>query len=379
MSGLLRKSASAAVWTACRLLPLQKDKVVFCSAGGRGFGDNPKAIALALMKKQPGLDLVWLTRDPSTPLPQGIRPCQYGSAQAVRELSTAKIWVNDSRGGARYKRKSQKYLQTWHGFALKHIEKAAVNLPEAYVNQARKDSAQIDLMVSGSTFMTQVYKEDFWYQGPVAEFGSPRNDVFFRPTNAPGKVKDFFALPKEQNLILYAPTFRDDGSTDCYCINPEAVIKACEHRFGGDFSILIRLHPNAAKLSKGLFSYDQSRILDASAYPDMQELMLAADLLITDYSSSMFDYALSSKPCLRFAPDIQTYQKDRGFYFPLEGLPFPMAESIDELCKLIEQFDAAAQNALWSAFCEENGLKEDGCAADRAADWILTQMKGETR
>ena len=88
----LRKLASDAVWSACRLLPVKKDKVVFCSAGGRGFGDNPKAVALALMELHPGLDLVWLTKNMNIDLPEGVRPCPYGTPRAVMELSTAKVW-----------------------------------------------------------------------------------------------------------------------------------------------------------------------------------------------------------------------------------------------------------------------------------------------
>lgn len=371
----LRKLASNAVWSACRILPVQKNKVVFCSAGGRGFGDNPKAVALALMEKQPDLDLVWLTKNMNIELPKGVRPCPYGTPQAVKELSTAKVWVNDSRGGARFKRKSQRYLQTWHGFALKHIERQAVNLPEYYVRQCQKDSEMIDLIVSNSSFMTKVYREDFWYDGEIKEFGSPRNDILFRPNDCGEKVKSFFGLEQGCNLLLYAPTFRDDGSTDCYAVDPVAALAACEKRFGGQWAALLRLHPNAAALSKGLFPYDGKQIIDATAYPDMQELLIACDLLITDYSSSMFDYALSGKPCIQFALDIETYKKDRGFYFPLDELPFPMARSNEELCRIIAGFDETTQRQRWDAFAAENGFCEDGHAAERCAQWILDQMK----
>ncbi len=371
----LRKLASRAMWSACRLLPVQNNKVVFCSAGGRGFGDNPKAVALALMEKKPGLDLVWLTRDMNIELPEGVRPCPYGSPQGVKELSTAKVWVNDSRGGAQYKKKGQRYLQTWHGFALKHIERQAVNLPEHYVQQCKKDSGQIDLIVSNSAFMTKVYREDFWYSGEVKEFGSPRNDILFRDNDCGEKVKKFFGLERDCKLLLYAPTFRDDGSLAGYAFDPEGALAACEQRFGGYWTALLRLHPNAAALSKGLFPYDGKRIIDATGYPDMQELLIACDLLITDYSSSMFDYALSGKPCIQFALDIEAYQKDRGFYFPLDQLPFPMARSNEELCAIISEFDKTTQQECWTAFTEKHGFCEDGHAAERCAQWILDQMK----
>lgn len=376
MRKYLRKLASEAMWAACRLLPIQKNKVVFCSAGGRGFGDNPKAVALALAEQQPGLDLVWLTKNMNNEFPAGIRPCPYGSPRAVKELSTAKVWVNDSRGGAHYKRRGQSYLQTWHGFALKHIERQAVNLPQHYVEQCRKDSGQIDLIVSNSAFMTRVYREDFWYEGEIREFGSPRNDILFRANDCGEKVKRFFGLKETCNLLLYAPTFRDNGSVDGYAFDPEGALAACETRFGGQWSALLRLHPNAAALSKGLFPYDGKRIIDATAYPDMQELLIACDLLVTDYSSSMFDYALSGKPCVQFALDLEDYQNDRGFYFPLDELPFPMARSNEELCAILAGFDEEAQKKSWNAFAAENGFCEDGHAAERCARWILERMKG---
>lgn len=374
----LRKAASSLAWGLCRLLPLQSNKVVFSSYGGKGFGGNPKAVALALLETGADLDLVWLTKTPEASLPDGIRPCKFGSPQAVRELSTAKVWVDDSRGGAHYKRKSQSYMQTWHGFALKHIERAAeAHLPASYIAQCKADSARTDLIVSNSAFMTGVYRNDFWYDGEIAAFGSPRNDIFFRDNTALfGQVRRFFGLPGKQKLLLYAPTFRADGSTAAYALDAEAALRACEARFGGKWTALIRLHPNAAALSAGLFSYDGKRIIDATAYPDMQELLVAVDLLITDYSSSMFDYALQEKPCIQFALDIEDYKNDRNFYFPLDMLPFPLAMNNVQLCTCISVFDAEAQRQTWNRFAQEQDFCEDGHAAERCAQWILSRMKG---
>ena len=378
MSDFLRAAASGAVWNLCRLLPIQENKVVFSSYGGKGFGGNPKAIAQALLAENAGLDLVWLTRDPTQPLPEGIRSCPLGTPKAVRELSTAKIWVDDSRGGAHYKRKNQFYLQTWHGFALKHIERAAQDqLPETYIAQCKRDSSFIDLIVSNSRFMTKVYREDFWYDGEIGEFGSPRNDIFFHPDPAlHDRLRDFFGLPHDRKLLLYAPTFRADLSTSAYALDAETALRACESRFGGEWSALIRLHPNAASQSAGLFPYDGRRILDATGYPDMQELLCGVELLITDYSSSMFDYALLGKPCVQFATDIEAYKNDRNFYFPLDSLPFPLARSNEELLSVLEHYDAQHWQELWQEFAAQNGIREDGSAAQRCAQWILARVKG---
>ena len=128
-----------------------------------------------------------------------------------------------------------------------------------------------------------------------------------------------------------------------------------------------------------VFSYDGRRIVDATMYPDMQELLCAADMLITDYSSCMFDFALSGKPCLQFAVDIEAYRADRGFYFPLDSLPFPLADSNEALRKQITGFDERAYRDAWQRFAEEQGLCEDGKAALRCAQWILNQTGRKTK
>ncbi len=373
-----REYAYAIFRRLCHPLPVNPRKVVFCSYYGRGYSDSPKAIAEALLSSGEKRKLQWLVKTPedAKELPQGVEPVPYNSFRRIFALSTAKVWVDNCRKDWRGKKKSQYYLQTWHGFALKRIEKDAESaLEPAYVQSCKNDSAQCDLIVSGSDFMTKLYQNAFWYDGEVAAFGTPRNDVFFQNTDAV-KQKVFAALGLEptRRLLLYAHTFRVDHSTDAYKLDVENVLAACEKRFGGCWTALIRLHPNVAEQSKGLFAYDETRVLDATRYPDMQELLLAADLLITDYSSSMFDYALSGKPCLQFATDVEAYKTDRNFYFPIDSLPFPLADSNAALCREILAFDEEVYRKRWAAFYKEQGFCEDGQAAKRCADWILQKM-----
>lgn len=378
MANMLRKLASEGLWQACRLLPVQNNKVVFSSFAGKGFGDNPKAIALALLESGENLDLVWLTRQENPELPEGIRACRFGTPRAVKELSTARVWVDNSRGGAHFKKRGQFYLQTWHGFALKQIERACeAQLDEDYVNQCKRDSSFIDLIVSNSAFMTGVYRRDFWYDGEVAEFGSPRNDIFFRENgDLQTRVRRFFGLPEDRKIALYAPTFRADHGVEAYALDAELVRESCAKRFGGEWTVMVRLHPNVTEKSAGLYPYDGDRILDGTNYPDMQELLAGVDLLLTDYSSSMFDYALSGKPCIQFALDIEAYKKDRNFYFPIDDLPFHLARSNEALGRLITEFDQAAYETAWEKFKTDNGFREDGRASVRCAQWILGKMKG---
>ena len=181
---IMHKAASAGMWTLGRLLPVQKNKIVISSYYGRGYGDNAKPIVEELLKRTCNLDIVWMVNDDAAAetLPSGVRPVKNTLWNRIRELCTAKIWIDNCRKGARVKKQGQWYLQTWHGFALKRIEKdAAASLPADYPQYAGRDSAQTDLIVSNSALMTKIYNESFWYHGEVLEFGSPRNDVFFVP------------------------------------------------------------------------------------------------------------------------------------------------------------------------------------------------------
>lgn len=378
MNKYFQKLETAAAWIAGKKLPIENNKIVVTSFYGRGYGDNPKGIVEELLKRGKHLDIVWLTdgEKSANSLPAGVRACDYNSPAKIKELSTAKVWIDNSRKGARFKKKEQVYLQTWHGFALKRIERdVADKLPGEYEAYAKRDSAEVDLIVSNSAFMTKIYKESFWYDGAVAEFGSPRNDVLFGDTTAlREKVCRELKLPVGCRIALYAPTFRADCSLDAYCLDYGRLTAALQKRFGGAWVTLVRLHPHVMTLAKDL-NFDGVTTFDATPYADMQELLAAADTVITDYSSLMFDYALTRRPCFQFATDIAAYRSDRNFYFQLDALPFDLAQSNAELEKCIENFDEEKYLAAWDEFCRRCGMKEDGHASERCADWILKKIE----
>ena len=378
---MIQKLLTAMYWCLSLILPIKTNRIVFCSYYGRGYSDNPKAIAQALLASGRDLEMIWLVnnRQEAETLPEGILPCPYHSPRRIWALASAKVWVDNCRKYDRFKKKNQYYLQTWHGFPLKRIERDALDsLAPDFERGAVRDSRHTDLLLSGSRHTTDVLRRSFWYDGEIGQFGSPRNDVFFSPQREiRQKVLKHFALPRQTQLLLYAPTFRADKSTAAYAIDVERALAACQARFPGPWAALIRLHPNVAEQSSNLFPYDARRVLDATAYPDMQELLCAADLLITDYSSSMFDYALSGKPCIQFALDMEDYRKDRNFYFPLDSLPFPLATSNEELSREICSLDTDLYRQRWAAFAQAQGICEDGQAAQRCANWILDRIDGK--
>ena len=346
----------------CRCLPIQQNKVILWSDDFKSFGCSPKYIALELAKRGK-FDVVWvLDRERKADIPAGIRTVPYFSMEYLREIATAKVIVCNHRTSHYHffqKRNGQFYIQTWHSsLRLKKIEGDAPGLPESYVNHAKEDSAKIDLLLSGCAFSSDIFRRAFWYNGELLEAGTPRCDGFFGDNSSvKQKVFDHFAIENGKKFALYAPTFRKDKKADLYGMDFPRLQKA----LGDDWVIGCRLHPNlnADVPEKGCVSM--------SRYPDMQELLAACDLLITDYSSSMFDMAVAGKKCALYVPDLDSYMaRERGLYFDLSDLPFPKAADMEGLCAL----DFEGYEEKCAAFLKKIGSFEDGNAAKAAADRI---------
>lgn len=369
---VLRKIARNLLWQGLSLLPKQQKKAVCQSFYGRGYSDSPKAVADELLRR--GWRIYWVISDESQAesLPPGVVPILLDSPRAIYHLCTASVWVDNCRKWAyTQKRGRTRYVQTWHGFPLKRIEgDAAAALTPDYLKAAKKDSTLCDLFVSNSVFLTEVYRRAFWYEGEVLECGFPRNDVLFGPPDkAAGKVREWLGLPPEKRLALYAPTFRKGMGLSVYDLDYRRFTEALRKRFGGEWLVLAKLHPNIAEKA-GEMDLNPECVVNASAYPDIQELYLASDAMVTDYSSVMFDYMNTGRPCFLYVNDLEAYRGDRNFYFDLDLLPFARAEDNGALERAVLEFDEAAQRQRTEAFCREFGIQEDGSAAKSVVDWL---------
>ena len=235
----LRNLASKSMWQLCKLTPIKKNRIVFSSFNGGGYSDSPKAICEVLRQSGEDLELLWICKDEkaAASLPEGVKPVPYHGMKKLRALASSKIWVDNCRKYESLKRKKQIYMQTWHGFALKKIEQdVEAHLEPEYIAACKKDSAQIDVIVSGSGFMTKLYREKFWYHGAVLNTGTPRNDVFYQDhANMHERVCKALGLPVDRKLALYAPTFRGDKNTDAYRLDAEMVRRKAAENFKGDW------------------------------------------------------------------------------------------------------------------------------------------------
>lgn len=362
------------------MLPIQKNKILFYNFSKK-YGCNPKYITEEILHQQKPYKLVWFTSKKPGDFPSSVEKI-FTRFQLIYALATSAVIVSNCRIGKFFakgikRKKNQIYIQTWHGFPLKKIEKDGVNLSKKYLHNAKIDSKNITHLLSNSKWLTDVYKSCFFYEGKIVETGSPRNDIFFQKSeNISTKVKNFLNIPLKNKIILYAPTFRDDHDLSCYSLEYQKIFDAFTKQFKADFSFLTRMHPNLQKIEQ-LVPTD-SFVVNASSYPDIQELLAATDILITDYSSLMFDFMLSKKPVFIFATDREKYMADRGFYFEMEQLPFPLAFSNEQLLDNIKKFDNRIyQNAL-DGFIKKFQIIETGTASKQCVDIINNHIQSIT-
>ena len=365
-------------------IPLQNNKIVFCNMLGGGYGCNPKYIAEEILKRHLAYDLVWLTNDVKQPFPPQIRAVKYNSKQAMQELASAKIWVDNNRKIAflhsgLFKRDKQFYIQTWHGsLGIKKIDADIVSTDAKWAfwkKWAKIDSDCTDYLLVNSEFEHQVLVPAYLFDNEIKTYGHPRNDVFFYDNcELIAKVKKAYNIDVSAKICLYAPSFRDNRRTDGYNIDYDTLKRALEQKFGGNWVIITRLHPIMNEHQDIIPQQDY--IINATNYPDIQELLVASDVVVTDYSSCVFDFMLSRKPAFIFATDIKEYDTERGLYYPLTATPFPVAENNAQLMKNIIDFDDAKYQNAVERFLTEKGCMEDGHAAGRVVDLIENIMKG---
>jgi len=362
-------------------LPIKQRRIVFENVWG--YGDNPKSIALALKKMDRKSEIIFVTGGKKKGLnsgkaSKGIRFVSSGSISAVYYLATAGVWVDcNHKPYYTRKRSGQFYMQTWHGsLPLKRIEGDAYGLSEEYLEEASYDTQLADVFLSNGDFCTDIYRHAFGYKGEVAVTGSPRLDSLLRSSRSRReKIVKRLKLPGDNGIAIYAPTFRGGGEDagPIKAFDAKKITAALKDRFGKDFTIMVRLHPLA--VSHGCSAANMGgTVLDVSSYPNIYELMEAADVLITDYSNVMFEFSYTGKPCFLFAPDSERYRGERGMYFVYEDLPFPKAKNCEELCDLIRTCDIDRYAALAGAFYRDLGVREDGRASRRAAGIIMREL-----
>ncbi|MBM7618271.1 CDP-glycerol glycerophosphotransferase [Bacillus tianshenii] len=236
---------------------------------------------------------------------------------------------------------------------------------------AKRDSKKCDLVLSGCKYSTSIFKRAFWYEGEIFEHGTPRNDMLINNYNVNyrSRILNGLKIAKKSKVILYAPTFRKGNNLEIYKLEFSKILSQIKNKYGGEWVFLVKLHPHLSSKSKDLV-YGKD-VIDVTAYDDIQELLSISDVLITDYSSLMFDFALTKRPCFLYVPDLDEYMaNDRNLYFDIQDLPFNHATDMDQLLLLIQQFNNKKYEQKLKEFSSHIGTYENGKAAEKLVKHI---------
>ena len=372
----------------CKMFPVSSNKVCFISWNGAHFNCNPKAIATYVAEHNDDgkLQLIAVVNHPKLYRNQysGIKFIRTFSLKHIYMLATCKMLVANIRMSSFNKRKGQLYIQTWHGTGPKKSEKDSVAvLNKAYIDSAIKDCRQTDLMLSGSIYFSKWIRHSTWYTtGKILEAGTPRYDDFFNQKiydSLRKRVLAKYHIEEHIKLVIYAPTFRSLTEIDNYGFDSERLIKSLEEKFGGEWKLLLRFHPNVANFPlPDIFAKHLSRyVINVTQYDDMQDLLCAADVMITDFSSVSTEFAVQRKPCFLYAPDYDSY--DRGLYLIPNQMPFMFSETEEQLLSNIRNFDGKKYSMAVDKYWKLLGIKENGTACQAVFNEINKMLWHHTQ
>jgi CDP-glycerol glycerophosphotransferase len=349
--------------------------IVYQSFAGR-FSDSPRALFSALSRENAGHEHVWLLDEAvGEGLECNLRALPWGSDAAREALEAADLLVANTHTDVPWRKKpGATYLQTWHGTPLKRIHRDVLWAPEGRLDRLDGDVAKWDVLLSPNAASTPLLRQAFRYEGELLETGYPRNDVLSAPGGDARRaaVRERLGIAPGQRAVLYAPTWRDDavfaegGKDFMLGLDPARVADALAP---ADGVLLLRLHHELTARSAAVA---HPRVREVSRHPDISDLYLAADALVTDYSSVMFDFAITGRPIVFYAYDLDDYRdRLRGFYFPLEpDAPGPIVTTEDALIAALADLPAVAarHSDAYARFRARYCHLEDGHATERVLE-----------
>ena len=361
------------------VVPVKK-KIFFSSYEGKQLSCDPKYIFLRLRDRSDGLKLVYEYND-TKHIPEelkGVTVVRHNSFQYFFHLLTAKVIVSNNAISPKIPvRKPQYVINTWHGGGA--FKKVGIDIDSKVngmdIEMLKLTAEQTDLFLASSEgFYEGTGRGSCIPRERVFFVGMPRNDILFTNSDKQAilnkKVRKFYGIDESEKILLYAPTFRGNTRSATGItgdnLNWLEVKNALESRFSGNWRLMFRGHYHSKEALKGI-----DGIIDASTYPDMQELLIASDALITDYSSVIWDYSLTRKPGFLYCPDIEQYKDERDFYSPIEEWPYLCARSNNELQSCILDYSEDANNVRCDQYIQKMCSYEDGCASEIVSNKLI--------
>ncbi|OOC56758.1 MULTISPECIES: bifunctional glycosyltransferase/CDP-glycerol:glycerophosphate glycerophosphotransferase [Nocardiopsis] len=360
-----------------------KPGIVFDSYTGKQFSDSPRDMYEELQRRGVDTPMSWMVRNRQLTLPPGLTEVRHTSREYFEALARSEYIVSNAHLPMWFeKQPGQKVVQTWHGsmlkrigFDIEHVQFASRN----YYERLKHETNQWDYLISPSPWATPILRRAFGFENEILETGYPRNDIFHRPERETlaEKVRERLGLPEGKKVILYAPTWRDDKfySAGKYKLDLHLDLQRLYDALGDDHVLLFRRHPNIVDRVPNV---GKDFVFDVSAYPEIQELFLVTDILVTDYSSLMFDFANTGRPILFFTYDLEEYRDSlRGFYFDFEETaPGPLLRTTDEVVDAVRDIDRVqdTHRARYEAFVNQFCPLDDGKAAARVVEQVFGEL-----
>lgn len=383
-----------------KMAPIKKNRFVFTSFNGH-YSDNPKAISEKLHELYSDYEIFWLLNEKYyDDVPDYVQKVNIDSLKSFWVRGTAAAQVDNVYGfraifmmsqspmkkfinkfsSFMLKKKKQPIFSTSHGTPIKKIGRDQIG------NTVYDLSCYNTYLLVGDRLTEDVLKRVTFGRIPVSSIGSPRNDILYCDSSSKKKA---IGIDENKKIVLYAPTFRNDGKdvegknvyrsglNQLSEIDFDKLFNALNERFGGEWVMICRFHYHVSEMvdwEKLSLEYN-GKIINGNKFDDMADYLAVTDLLISDYSSCLHDFALTKKPCFIYASDLVNYgTKERGFYIPLEELPYPISENSDELIDSIIKFDAQKYERDVDIFMERIESHDDGHACERFVDFMLKKL-----
>lgn len=362
-------------------MPLKEKTIVFESFLGKNYSDSPKYIYEYMVRNNMDYKYVWIFNEKGRQIPGNAKQVKRASFAYYYYLGTSKFWVSNSRMPKFLnKREGNIFIQTWHGTPLKKLVFDMKDIYSAnpdYKKDFYEQSRRWDYLVSPNQYSSDIFRSAFKYDKEMLEFGYPRNDILYdqNRNQMAESIKRRLNIPLDKEIILYAPTWRDDEfyETGKYKFDLKLDLGKLYEELGDKYIILLRMHyfiaDNIDTAGYENFAYNLSK------YDDISELYLISDLLITDYSSVFFDYANLQRPILFFTYDLEKYRDTlRGFYIDIEKeVPGPLLKTSEEVIQAIKHIgDIQEQYKLrYQMFYEKFCNWDDGRASDQIVKHVF--------
>jgi CDP-glycerol glycerophosphotransferase len=352
-----------------RSQPAPEEAVFLESFYGQSASCNPLGIDRALVAARPGITRYWSVVDGSVAVPDGAVRIIEGSREWWRVRAAARALVVNDWVRKRYRRRRhQKVLQTWHGTMLKKLALDR-NVGVRTRIAVTRERDRWDALLAQNPYSAQIFRSAYAVRRPIWQEGYPRNDVLHDPARAE-HVRAAIGIPRGSRVVLYAPTWRDDRTEMVDFVDLATFARDLD----AGHVLLARGHSRTLAHGQDLLG---ENLIDVTSYPDMADLLLVTDVLVTDYSSVMFDFAGTGRPIVFFTPDLAHYSTDlRGFYFDLlASAPGPVVSTREELREAIlaaadGQPEFASRAAAWR---ERFTPLDDGDAGHRVVARMLAE------